>query len=126
MRNWNFFNGGTLPYARFLKIFPSDTGLLKYSPCCAFVLILDNVLSICSSVFFAGHVLFPFLSRIFTTSQLFASLPARVIQQSLAMILPHHITSVGSEIERVGYKAFSTQSHFLLSVTGFLQSSSVS
>ena len=126
MRYLNLESAGTLPYARFLKIEPSSMGLLKYSFCWAERGIPLSVLSIISSLFLAGHVLLPSLSLMFMISQLLASSPARLTQQSLAMMLPHHITRVGSLMERVGYKASLNQSHFFLSVSGLRQSSSVS
>ena len=105
---------------------PTEIGLLKYSPCAALVDILDSVRSINSSVFFSGQVERPFLSRMFTMSQWSAMSPARTTQQSLAMMFPQKMTSVGSEIDRVGYRAFSHQSHRFCIVSGFLVSSSVS
>ena len=81
---------------------PSEIGLLKYSCCWLSVDIFDSVRSMSSSVFFSGHVLLPFLSRMFTMSQWSAISPARVMQQSLAMMFPQKMTSVGSEVERVG------------------------
>ena len=77
-------------------------GLLKYSCCWLSVDILDSVRSMCSSVFFSGHVERPFLSRMFTMSQLSAISPARVTQQSLAMIFPQKMMSVGSDVDLVG------------------------
>ena len=102
MRNLNFLRGGTLPNGRYLKMVPSLTGLLKYSACALLVEILESTVSICSSVFLAGQVERPFLSRMFTMSQCLAFSPARLMQQSLAMMLPHQRIRVGSEMERVG------------------------
>ena len=126
IRNLNLDKAGTFPNGRLRKILPSETGLLKYSACTALADIPARTVLICSSVFFAGQVDFPLLSRMLTISQLFAIAPARAIQQSLAMILPHQSIRVGSEIERVGQSAPSNQSHFFLRVSGLRQSSSVS
>ena len=82
--------------------------------------------SIISSVFLAGQVLLPSSSRILTISQWSAFSPARITQQSSAMILPQNTIRVGSDTERVGYKACSHQSHFLFRTSGFRHASSVS
>ena len=102
MRNLNFLSGGTLPNGRYLNMVPSLTGLLKYSACALLVEMLDRTVSICSSVFLAGQVECPSLSRMFTMSQCLALAPAFLMQQSLAMMFPHHRIKVGSEMERVG------------------------
>ena len=115
-----------MPYEMFSNTSPTEIGLLKYSPCAAFLDILDSVRSMSSSEFFSGHVEKPFLSRMFTMSQESAISPALTTQQSLAMMFPQKMTSVGSEMERVGYSAFSHQSQRFWMMSGFLVSSSVS
>ena len=102
MRNLNRLSGGTFPNGRDLKMLPSLTGLLKYSAWAFLVEMLASTVSICSSVFFCGHVECPSLSRMFTMSQWRAFAPALLMQQSLAMMFPHHSIKVGSEMERVG------------------------
>ena len=126
MRKRNCLRGGTFPQNISLKTLPSVRGLLKYSCCADLVEILERMKSISSSVFFSGHVDLPFLSRMFTISILLATLPARTIQQSLAMMLPLKTILTLPDTDTVGISACSIQSHFWLILSGLRHSSSVS
>ena len=57
---------------------------------------------------FFGDVEKPFLSRMFTMSQELAISPALTTQQSLAMMFPQKMTSVGSEMDLVDTAHFPT------------------
>jgi hypothetical protein len=57
--NLNFFSDGTLPKGRFVKTFPSQMGLLLYSPSYVFLETELRIRSIFSGVFFCGQVLLP-------------------------------------------------------------------